>query len=231
MKYCFNLAPDVVVLVVLQWAPSLLAAIPFRERFQDLRYFLASIASIVLSGIHSRLKDYGWASSSCHRTLLDNTPYSQRIKAAWDIVETIPLDRGDQQAARPVPLKIVLLGSPGAGKSSLIHALAQIPIHRCPGDLEPEISTRCPVIVQVRRSTRAVNYEVGIHPQHMNIARSLGRVEDKQDLPGIIRRAQTLVLNPPRPGTIRVSDDAVRVHVYGAATDVTIIELPGIDEV
>ena len=230
VKYSFCAVRWLVMVTLLQWIPISIGSIPFRSQFSNLRHRLTTIASRALLQIHAKIGVHERSDSSCHRTLFDDTPYSRRMKAARDVVRDLPLEQNDRVAAKAVPPKILVVGSPGAGKSSLIYALTQIPVHKRPGEIEPE-STRCPVLVQVRSSTTAPTCEVGIQPVNILTPRLFERVNDTQMFPEVIRRAQTSVINSVQGEAHRLSEDLVRAHFFGAATDIDMIEVPGIDAV
>jgi hypothetical protein len=195
---------------------------------------LATMASSIYHFIGLTLANYSWPTELQHRTLLDNSPYAKRIAEAVKTLEAIPpKDRGN---AKLLPPRIVLLGNPGCGKSSLMYALAQIPIHLLPTeDDDLPLPTRCPVQLNLRR-TRGESWwsEVWIYPSPWPWRTyKFARTNERQELPRLIRSAQAELLDRAGPGKhIGVTEGrAIMVDIWGAETDFNILEVPGIDKV
>ena len=194
-----------------------------------LKTLITFMASSFRPFIRGTLANYVWPTEQQHRTLLDDSNYAKRMAAARNTLDAIPPEeRGDATLHSP---RIVLLGNRGCGKSSLMYALAQIPIHLLPTEDNEPLSTRCPVQLNLRRAPdgawRSVIWIYPIGQERYEFART----GERRDLLRLIRRAQTELLNRIDPGNHVISEDEIMVQIWGAETEFNIIEVPGIDEV
>lgn len=179
-----------------------------------------------------------------HQTLLDNTRYARRAHEVQDTLNTLERDVPYNGTAFPHP-KLVLLGSHGSGKSSLIEAITQIPV---PYSIEGERCTKCPMEIHLRRGNEGAQWSCSVSVlrrssflRGANEAVHFDRTTNKADLGPLLQRAQLAtfnssnfdsyrlnVENPPQPGIeSQISEDIIIVHIIGAAVELTLIDLPG----
>lgn len=126
---------------------------------------------------------------------------------------------------RKVIPRVVVLGDQKSGKSSVLHAISQIPF-----PVEDGLCTKFPIEVVQRRADKAsivVTISVlGPRPNH-NELRNFHReisVEDATSLSNAIDEASRLIL-----ATSRFSDDILRISITGPDKyPLTLIDLPGL---
>lgn len=179
-----------------------------------------------------------------HQTLLDNTRYARRAHEVLDTLTTLERHFPYNGTAFSHP-KLVLLGSHGSGKSSLIEAITQIPV---PYSIEGERCTKCPMEIRLRRGSEGAQWScsVSVLPKTCflrgaNEAVHFDSTINKADLEPLLQRARLAtfnrlnfvsyrldVENPPQPGSEdQISEDIIMVDIMGAAVDLTLIDLPG----
>jgi hypothetical protein len=193
-----------------------------------LRAVITFMASSFRPLFRGPLANYVLPTEQQHRTLLDDSPYAKRIAAVRNTLDAIPPEeRGNATLHSP---GIVLLGNRGCGKSSLMYALAQIPIHLSPTENDEPLPTRCPVQLNLRRTPgEAWRSVIWIYPRGQE-RYEFERTNEKRELLRLIRRAQTEVL-ARIDGNRVISENKIVVQIWGAETEFNIIEVPGIDEV
>jgi len=144
---------------------------------------------------------------------------------------------------------IVTMGDQGTGKSSLTESIAGILLPKGIGT-----TTRCPMEIILKSSPAAegTKYRVSLRDQPQKNSSSktenkpvpFAMTDSTQELLLIIKRAQLALLNPKKEpkdflnldesefdnyrSECVFSRDLVVIEVYGAETDVTFIDLPGI---
>ena len=183
-------------------------------------------------------------SENSHRTLLDNTKYAHRVHQVLDTLTTLEHRLPDNGIAFSPP-KLVLLGSHGSGKSSLIEAITQIPV---PYSIEGERCTKCPMEIRLRRGNEGGQWRCWVSVlrktstlRGSNELVPFDSTTKKADLELLLRRARLATFNPssfvsyrldvedpPQPGQEdQISEDIIVVNITGAAVELTLIDLPG----
>jgi len=143
--------------------------------------------------------------------------------------------------------KIVIIGNQSAGKSSLIEAISQVKMPRAMGTC-----TRCPMEVVLTSATHGKPWHCKVSLRIDNQDRigqppgifEFGETETKDEVTGLLRRAQLAILNPRmefdhfvelndeqcenHEREISFSRNTVVLEISGAGVDVTFIDLPGI---
>jgi GTPase SAR1 family protein len=177
-------------------------------------------------------------------TSLSGTAYESSRKKLNEVLQAL-CDCGIEQVI-PMP-KIVVIGNQSAGKSSLIEAISQIKVPRAQGTC-----TRCPMEVRLRRGDpTSWKCEVSLRYEHCEVTGQIlqsnlkfGKTNSKEEVSGLLRRAQLAILNPRKPLTdffelteeecykhdrgIGFSKNTVVLDITGAEVDVTFMDLPGI---
>src|SRR5208282_2523558 len=115
---------------------------------------------------------------------------------------------------------IVVIGNQSAGKSSLIEAISQIKVPRAQGTC-----TRCPMEVRLRRGDSASwKCEVSLRLEYSEVTGQtlqnnlkFGKTNSKEEVAGLLRRAQLAILNPRKPISdfLDLTDDACNKHDTG----------------
>jgi len=177
-------------------------------------------------------------------TSLSGTGYDSSRGKLNEVLQAL-CDCGIEQVI-PLP-KIVVIGNQSAGKSSLIEAISQIKVPRAQGTC-----TRCPMEVRLRRGDSASwKCEVSLRLEYSEVTGQtlqnnlkFGKTNSKEEVAGLLRRAQLAILNPRKPISdfLDLTDDACNKHdtgigfsrntvvldITGAEVDVTFMDLPGI---
>ena len=183
-------------------------------------------------------------SENRHRTLLDNTQYARRVHQVLDTLTALE-HRLPNDGIAFSPPKLVLLGSHGSGKSSLIEAITQIPV---PYSIEGERCTKCPMEIHLRRGNEGCQWRCSVSvllknsPLHgPNELVPFDSTTNKADAELLLLRARLAtfdpsnfvsyrldVEDPPQPGQEnQISEDIIVVNITGAAVELTLIDLPG----
>lgn len=177
-------------------------------------------------------------------TTLGGTVYESSRRKLNEVLQAL-CDCGIEQVIQ-MP-KIVVIGNQSAGKSSLIEAISEIKVPRAQGTC-----TRCPMEVRLRRGdpTRWM-CEVSLRYEHREVTDQIlqsnlkfGKTNSKEEVAGLLRRAQLAILNPRKRLTdffdltdeecskhdrgIGFSRNTVVLDITGADVDVTFMDLPGI---
>ena len=177
-------------------------------------------------------------------TSLRGTAYDSSRGKLNEVLQAL-CDCGIEQVI-PLP-KIVVIGNQSAGKSSLIEAISQIKVPRAQGTC-----TRCPMEVRLRRGDpESWKCEVSLRFEHCEVTGQtlqnnlkFAKTNSKEEVAGLLRRAQLSILNPKKPISdfLDLTDDACSKHdagigfsrntvvldITGAEVDVTFMDLPGI---
>jgi GTPase SAR1 family protein len=175
---------------------------------------------------------------------LSGTVYQSSRKKLNEVLQAL-CDCGIEQVL-PMP-KIVVIGNQSAGKSSLIEAISQIKVPRAQGTC-----TRCPMEVRLRRGdSKDWKCEVSLRYEHCEVTGQIlqsnlkfGNTDSKEQVAGLLRRAQLAILNPKKPlaDFLNLTEDECNTHakgigfskntvvldITGADVDVAFIDLPGL---
>jgi len=168
-----------------------------------------------------------------HDTPFNGTLYADRINAAQDCLENVERAirglslteyvRGVGEVPVLAPPKIVVLGTKEVGKSSLIYSLAHIPITR-------RIPTFCPVEIQLQRRTIEVQWKCVVsHWKLVNFQWALDGSKETTDIQTVQDLLEEAQKSVQEWGQLKTPTSVIRIAIFGAGLDLTLLDLPALD--
>lgn len=177
-----------------------------------------------------------------HSTPFDSSRYAKRINDVLHLLSGVrrSLIQTDiipgkvyNKSYKPSlsPPKVLILGNKGAGKTSLIYTLAQLPIRRVP-------PTCCPVEIQLRRPKEGekstYQYSVSVElrrstDQSTNQTIEKESTNELDEIERIVTAAHIWVKDAK--GHVRNSNYVIVIEINRATLDVILVDLPPLDHI